>query len=77
VGGGVKSGRRVMLISSLTSVSRLYAKCENLDVSEPYRPPRPVTGIALLFLICKNVSQREFLSRLQVSVRPIHINLVQ
>jgi hypothetical protein len=38
---------QVASISQLT-VSRLFRQCGILNVSQPYRPPRSVTGIALL-----------------------------
>jgi hypothetical protein len=33
-------------------VSQLSRQCGILNITQPYRLPRPVTGIALLLIIC-------------------------
>jgi hypothetical protein len=43
---GVKGSWRVSLTSP-PFMKRLHRKYDNLDVSQSYRPPQPVTGIVL------------------------------
>jgi hypothetical protein len=38
-------GRGVRLIALPPSLSRLFRQCGIINISQSYRPPRPVTGI--------------------------------
>jgi hypothetical protein len=46
---GVKRSRRVRLTALPPSMNRFYRQCGFLNISQLYRPPRSVTGIALFF----------------------------
>jgi hypothetical protein len=48
-------GRRIGLTTLPPSVSRLSRQCGILNISQPYRPPRPVRGMALSYSINESV----------------------
>jgi hypothetical protein len=53
---GVKLCRRIRLTTSTPSGTPLSWQYGILNISQPYRPPRPVTGMALLFYFCVSCS---------------------
>jgi hypothetical protein len=48
---GVENGWCMRLDNLTNILSELSRQCGNLNISQPYRPPLPVTGIALLFYL--------------------------
>jgi hypothetical protein len=48
-------GRLARKADNLSAVCELSRKCGSLDVSHPYEPPRPNTGIALYIYIHKYI----------------------
>jgi hypothetical protein len=62
-------GSKVRLTTLPPSMSRLSRQCGILNISQPYRLPRSVTGIALLSTVAKCL-RRYATSRKVVGARP-------
>jgi hypothetical protein len=53
MGVGSRAPRSYNLMTSLPSLSQISRQCGILNISQPYRLPWPVKGIALLLLTCQ------------------------
>jgi hypothetical protein len=57
----VERCRRVRLTIAPPYENGLSRKCEIIDVSKLYGPPRPITGIDFTYLLIKIIYIRKFL----------------
>jgi hypothetical protein len=68
----VENGRRVGLATLPPSVSRLSRQCEILNISQPYRAPRPVTGQLYFVLLYPEYEDTRFLRNIRKALPKLH-----